>query len=71
MELRRIDEYLDRLDDGIRRANRRALAVPDYQLRSLRPVELAVKHAIEVVASGSVPVLADPFLAAQWCAHTA
>jgi hypothetical protein len=61
MELRRVDEYLDRLDDEIRRANRRALAVLDYQLRSLRPVELAVKHAIEAVASGSVPELADPF----------
>jgi len=52
LELRRIDEYLDRLDDEIRRANRRALAVLDYQLRSPRPVELAVKHAIEAVVGG-------------------
>ncbi len=37
LELNRIDEYLDRLDDEIRRANRRALAYLDYRLRSLRP----------------------------------
>ena len=41
MELQRIDEYLDRHDDGIRRANRRALAVleraPPSKLRRSVP----------------------------------
>src|SRR5690606_7955200 len=33
-ELDRIDEYLGRLDDDIRQANRRALAFLDYRLRA-------------------------------------
>lgn len=60
-ELRRIDEYLDRLDDEIRRANRRALAFLDYRLRSLRPVDHMVKQAIAAALSGQLPVLGDPF----------
>lgn len=60
-ELRRIDEYLDRLDDEIRRANRRALAFLDYRLRSLRPVDHMVKRAISAALSGQLPVLGDPF----------
>lgn len=61
LELRRIDEYLDRLDDEIRRANRRALAFLDYRLRSLRPVDHMVKRAIATALSGQLPVLGDPF----------
>ena len=37
-ELQRIDEYLNRLDDEIRRANRQALAYLDYRLRATLPL---------------------------------
>lgn len=60
-ELQRIDEYLDRLDDEIRRANKRALAFLDYRLRSLRPTDVMVKHAIASVLDQGVPFMADPF----------
>lgn len=68
-ELERIDEYLGRLDDDIRQANRRALAFLDYRLRApdkldvlLRRACLGVLHAPEEslrlpVASGG---LMDP-----------
>jgi hypothetical protein len=59
-DLQRIDEYLERLDDEIRRANKRALMVLDYRLRSLRPIENLVKHAINSVMSGQT-LPADPF----------
>lgn len=61
LDLRRIDEYLERLDDEIRLANRRALAYLDYRLRSLRPVDHMVKHVIEALASDQPPVMGDPF----------
>lgn len=60
-ELHRIDEYLDRLDDEIRRANKRALAFLDYRLRSLRPVDRMVAAAIRAVIGGRQPALSDPF----------
>ena len=47
MELHRIDEYLDRLDDEIRRANKRALAFLDYRLRSLRPLDDLIHLSIQ------------------------
>ncbi|MDP3537946.1 MAG: DUF5716 family protein [Azonexus sp.] len=46
-ELHRIDEYLDRLDDEIRRANKRALAFLDYRLRSLRPLDDLIHLSIQ------------------------
>ncbi|WP_321781678.1 Wadjet anti-phage system protein JetA family protein [Burkholderia pyrrocinia] len=61
IELNRIGEYLDRLDDEIRRANRRALAYLDYRLRSLRPVDHLVKQAIATTLSDTAPALGDPF----------
>jgi hypothetical protein len=61
LELSRIDEYLDRLDDEIRRANRRALAYIDYRLRALRPVEHLIKQGIEAALAGRLPVLGCPF----------
>jgi tetratricopeptide (TPR) repeat protein len=60
-ELQRIDEYLDRLDDEIRRANKRALAFLDYRLRSLRPTDTMIKLAITSVIEQGVPLMADPF----------
>jgi len=46
-ELQKIDEYLERLDDEIRRANKRALAFLDYRLRSIRPVDHLIRQSIE------------------------
>lgn len=45
-ELSRIEEYLDRLDDELRRANRKALAVLDYRVRSVRPLDALIQSAI-------------------------
>ncbi|MBA4192352.1 MAG: hypothetical protein C0467_30645 [Planctomycetaceae bacterium] len=52
-ELNRIDEYLDRLDDEIRRANRKAIAVLDYHLRSVRPLDDLIRKAISHLVSGA------------------
>lgn len=60
-ELYRIDEYLDRLDDEIRRANKRALAFLDYRLRSLMPSDAMIKLAIKSVIENGIPLMADPF----------
>lgn len=60
-ELQRIDEYLDRLDDEIRRANKRANAFLDYRLRSLMPADHMVKLAIESLLTCGEPTMADPF----------
>jgi hypothetical protein len=60
-DLQRIDEYLERLDDEIRMANRRALAYLDYRLRSLRPVDHMVKQAIEAMLASPPDAMADPF----------
>lgn len=52
LDLQRIDDYLERLDDEIRWANRRALVYLDYRLRSLRPIDQIVDAAIaRVIAS--------------------
>lgn len=60
-ELQRIDEYLDRLDDEIRRANKRALAFLDYRLRSLMPTDHMVKLAIKSLLECGDSSMADPF----------
>lgn len=49
LDIQRIDEFLDRLDEEVRRANRRALAFLDYRLRSIRPVDVLVNQAIASV----------------------
>ncbi len=64
-DLKRIDEYLDRLDDEIRRANRRALAFLDYRLRSLRPIDHMIKDAITAALAGKLPELGNPFPAGE------
>jgi hypothetical protein len=64
-DLRKIDEYLDRLDDEIRRANKRALAYLDYRLRSLRPVDHLVRQCIATAAAARLPKLGDPFGAGE------
>jgi hypothetical protein len=60
-ELQRIDEYLDRLDDEIRRANRRAFAYLEYRLRSLRPIDGIVRNAIASLQMEGMPAVGDPF----------
>ena len=68
-DLRRIDEYLERLDDEIRRANRMALAYIDYRLRASRPLDLLIDHAIDAVLRldehGTLP---EPFAPGE-CVH--
>lgn len=44
-ELERIDEYLGRLDDDIRHANRRALAFLDYRLRAPDKLDVLLQRA--------------------------
>jgi hypothetical protein len=61
-ELRRIDEYLDRLDDEIRRANKLALAYLDYRLRAVRPLDELIGHAIgAVLRNGAKAAALAPF----------
>lgn len=61
LELQKIDDYLDRLDDEIRRANKRALAFLDYRLRSLRPIDHLVEKAIHAVLNEPVNAMSAPF----------
>lgn len=60
-ELQRIDEYLERLDDEIRRANKRALAFLDYRLRSVMPADQMIRHAIASVLEHGTSMMSDPF----------
>lgn len=60
-ELHRIDEYLDRLDDEIRSANRRALAYLDYRLKAARPLDNLIAQAIASVLNTPAAAKAAPF----------
>lgn len=70
-DLRRIDEYLDRLDDEIRRANKLALAYLDYRLRATRPLDELIGQAIAAVlkqgldAAALMPVAPGDCLAGE------
>jgi hypothetical protein len=44
-ELERIDEFLGRLDEDIRQANRRALAFLDYRLRAPQKLDVLLRRA--------------------------
>lgn len=46
-DLDRVEEYLERLDDEIRTANKRALIVLQYRLQSIRPIDDLLRHAID------------------------
>ncbi len=48
-ELERIDEYLARLDEDIRHANRRALAFLDYRLRTPDSLQALIERAMQAV----------------------
>lgn len=46
-ELDRIEEYLERLDEEIRSANRRALAFLEYKLRAIRPIDNLLRQTMD------------------------
>jgi hypothetical protein len=60
-ELSRMDEYLDRLDNEVRRANRQARVYLDYSIRTVRPIDQLVRNAIHALEVGKVTDLANPF----------
>lgn len=53
-ELTRIEEYLERLDDEIRSANKRALVVLHYRLRTIRPIDDLLRQAIDGLLAGGL-----------------
>jgi hypothetical protein len=50
-ELNRVEEYLERLDDEVRSANKRALIVLQYRLQSIRPIDDLLRQAIDGLLS--------------------
>lgn len=54
-ELDRIEEYLERLDEEIRSANKRALAFLEYKLRAIRPIDDLLRQTLD-------RLIADPLL---------
>ncbi len=59
-ELERIDEYLARLDEDIRQANRRALAFLDYRLRAPDRLDVLLRRACRGVLSAPEEALRLP-----------
>src|SRR5690606_41079482 len=46
-DLNRVEEYLERLDDEVRSAIKRALIVLQYRLQSIRPIDDLLRNAID------------------------
>lgn len=59
-EIDRIEEYLGRLDDDIRQANRRALAFLDYRLRAPDQLDVLLRRACRGVLSAPEQALRLP-----------
>jgi hypothetical protein len=59
-EIDRIDEYLGRLDDDIRLANRRALAFLDYRLRAPDTLDILLRRAARAVLKAPEDALRLP-----------
>jgi hypothetical protein len=59
-ELERIDEYLGRLDDDVRQANRRALAFLDYRLRTPAKLDVLLKRALRGALAAPADALRLP-----------
>lgn len=59
-ELERIDEYLGRLDEDIRQANRRALAFLDYRLHAPAKLDVLLQRAIRGVLAAPEEALRLP-----------
>ncbi len=56
-ELDRIEEYLERLDEEIRVANRRALAFLEYKLRAIRPIDNLLRQTMDrLIANPDIDV---------------
>lgn len=64
-EIDRIDEYLGRLDDDIRLANRRALAFLDYRLRAPDKLDILLRRACRGVLNAPEEALRLPVAAGQ------
>ena len=60
LDFNRIDEYLLRLDDEIRRVNQRALATLDYRLRSSDRFDRLLNHAVRAVIASDEAVAHSP-----------
>lgn len=59
-EIDRVDEYLGRLDDDIRQANRRALAYLDYRLRAPDKLDVLLQRACRAVQQADERALRLP-----------
>jgi hypothetical protein len=59
-ELERIDEYLGRLDEDVRQANRRALAFLDYRLRAPDKLDVLLRRACRGVLQAPADALRLP-----------
>ena len=56
-ELDQIEEYLERLDEEIRVANRRALAFLEYKLRAIRPIDNLLRQTMDrLIANPDIDV---------------
>lgn len=60
-DLQRLDEYLERLDDEIQRANKLALAVLDYRLRAVKPLDDLIQAASKSVLAAGDRIEMAPF----------
>lgn len=60
-DIQRVDEYLYRLDDEVRRANKRALAFITQRIKSPQSVDYQVRFAIETLLAQGSPQMNDPF----------
>lgn len=70
LDIQHIDEYLERLDEEIRRANRRALAYLDYRLRSQSHIDLLVDRAITRIINSGKAYHDTPFAAGEMVSPT-
>lgn len=61
LDFNRIDEYLGRLDDEVRRVNQRALATLDYKLRSTQQLDHLLNWAIRSIMASPDALSATPF----------
>ena len=59
-DLHRLQDFLDRLEDDLRRMNRRMLALIDYRLHAPSHLETRIKRAIEGVKQSESSELAPP-----------
>lgn len=64
-ELNRIEEFLDRLDEELRRVNRKALAILNYKIKSIRPMENAIELAIKNLIHSKAENIQTPFASFQ------